>query len=519
MKRALPLLLACLLSGCAANPGPPPVVEDEPEVAETSLTSASDTTPTPAPAPAPERTKVSVGVDALIGGLNPYLMADNQQIVQEIAQLVLPSPFRGGVMDSDLLRSAEEVDAPEGSVQRVRYEISPAAQWSDGTPISGADFRYVWQGMKTTPGVVHPAGYRAISAVTSSAGGKIVTVDFTSRVEDWRSLFPTLLPAHVLAEQDFASALSTSIPVSAGRFAVESVDSARGIITLNRNDRFWGADPAHIDIIELHQLRAPEQAVAMLRSGQVGFASFVPAQTTPEALSLLPEVDAEFIHTTRQLRLHLTNARKGAREELAGALDTAQIARLATGRTDNLRVPYGGRTPQPGPPLERTLRIGADPTDAVALAAAHAIVDQLNSRGASATVVSDRLSDLIADYRELDGLVAWNDTAITPGNMADFFVCQVASDCPADAVAVQREILSGEIPPGQALELVREHNAQDYYYVPLLDETRMNALGTGISGPGDKVSDWRSGLVSAAQWRVGPEPSLDRKVSRHGGFE
>ena len=270
------------LSACAANPGPPPVVEDNASALQEdqTTTTATPEEEQPQDADSAKRPTISVGVDPLRAGLNPHLVANNSELVDQIAELVLPSAFHHGQRDADILESASEVTAPKGVAQRVRYVIASPAQWSDGTPISGADFSYLWKQMTTTAGVRDPAGYHAISAVNTSDGGRVVTVDFSQKVKDWHLLFHNLLPSHLLQDDNFGSALADKIPASAGRFLVDSVDRGRGVITLNRNDRFWGANPAQVDVIQLREVRDSTQALNMLRSGQIGFADFTPDQTS-----------------------------------------------------------------------------------------------------------------------------------------------------------------------------------------------------------------------------------------------
>ena len=240
--RLLPaLLLAASLSACAANPGPPPVEEAEPEPTPTTSSAAPTTTEVPS-----RRDKIiTVGVDPLPAGFNPHLQAHDSTFTRSLGSLVLPSAFRDGAMDTNLLESAGEVEpAPGTVVQTVRYVISPAAQWSDGTPITGADFRYLWQGMTSTAGVIDPAGYRAITDVRTSADGRTVDVDFATHVPDWRELFDHLLPAHVMQGEvaRFSTGLDDDIPASGGRYSVQGVDRSRGVVTLHRNDRYWGED-------------------------------------------------------------------------------------------------------------------------------------------------------------------------------------------------------------------------------------------------------------------------------------
>ena len=466
LRGATALVCACALSACAANPGPPPVVDEE----EAATVTGTPTT-TRAATDVPERTTVSIGVDPLVGGLNPHLTANNQELVQQLTDLVLPSAFRNGVMDTDLLDSAEEVEAPRGVAQRVRYKISSAAQWSDGTPISAADFSYLWHGMVTTAGVQDPAGYRAISTIASSDGGRVVTVDFRERVANWQGLFHGLVPSHLFGDVAFDTVLQDDIPASAGRYLVATVDRARGVITLNRNDRYWGTDPARTDVIMLRSVRDAEQAINMLRSGQIGFADFTPEQTTLEALSLLPDVDAETVDTARQLRLHVALPEE-ARAQLAELIDARQVARLATGRTAPLDVPgqaadapssEAADTPDVAElvALGRPVRIGVDPSDTTAATAANILVDQLALHGVSAKVVADRMRTLAAESLpsgKVDAVLSWDTVDENPLRVASSYVC--ASD-PVPAGTTSSAATSAAEPAGATSPDSPEPSATD----------------------------------------------------------
>src|SRR5690606_4786283 len=115
-----------------------------------------------------------------------------------------PSPFRpvpdpavpGGTLwvpDTALVEQAE-VTAQEPFT--ITYKLRNQANWSDGAPIAAEDFRFLWRQMITQPGVVDPAGYRLITDVASSAGGKTVTVTMAAPYPAWRQLFANLLPSH-----------------------------------------------------------------------------------------------------------------------------------------------------------------------------------------------------------------------------------------------------------------------------------------------------------------------------------
>ena len=526
MAAMLSAVSIAFLSACAANPGPPPVVEDNDSALQEdqSTTAATPEEEAPQDTDSAQRPTISVGVDPLRAGLNPHLVANTSELVDQIAELVLPSAFHNGRMDADILESASEVKAPKGVAQRVRYVIASPAQWSDGTPISGADFSYLWKQMTTTAGVRDPAGYHAISAVNTSDGGREVTVDFSQRVKDWHLLFHNLLPSHLLQDDNFGSALADKIPASAGRFLVDSVDRGRGVITLNRNDRFWGANPAQVDVIQLREVRDSTQALNMLRSGQIGFADFTPGQTSEEALALLGHVSQKTLTRSRQLRLHMSTA-EGAMEErsqrrgLASLIDTDQVARLATGRASNLKPgnnPVGKNadlTALRTRASKKPIRFAVDPTSPTALAAANTLYDVLEAHGIDAEIVSERLTTITSKLLpegDVDAVVTWEDISLNSMTAANIFSCDdkqpLAGDlsgiCPDNADEIRAEILSGTMSPKEALGRIRDVNSKEVLYVPLVDETRVHALGQGIVGPGQSIDDWDDGLFTAPRWRI-----------------
>ncbi|WP_018295876.1 ABC transporter family substrate-binding protein [Corynebacterium lubricantis] len=535
MKRRFSTLVATLLtagvvvSGCAANPGPPPVVEPTPTTEPTT----TETTTTQA---RPARTEAAVGVEPLRNGFNPHLLSDDSSVVRSLANLVLPSAFLRGQLNRNLLRSAEviePVDSP-GVVMTVRYVIQDAAQWSDGTPITGSDFAYLWQGMSTSPGVINPEGYRAISNVRVIGGGaKTVEVDFHAPVADWQSLFSYLLPAHLLdsGEQGFLVGLRDNIPASAGRYLVNNVDRARGVITLNRNDRFWGPEPAQIDILSLVETRSTTHSADQLRAGQLQFVDVLPGETTRDTYELIPDIQNRLVQSQRQLGLTLSTnspilSDHATRVELSGLVDVPLIARLGAGRSTDLIVADSEPVNSAEPELLRSaiesagrpLRIAADPADATASASVRSLVDLLKQRGINAEVVSTDLTDLTKNRLpsgDVDAVIAreWIDGS--PNYVAGALRCpdeetgmrsgNLSGLCMPETEGVANQVLAGEISPERAQELLDEFRTREATWVPLLREQRILALSPGIIGPDPDLEEWTDGLATADTWRLPDE--------------
>ncbi|WP_235933459.1 ABC transporter family substrate-binding protein [Corynebacterium qintianiae] len=510
---------------CAARPGPPPLVQQE----EIEQLDPAATPTTSAQAPARKsRTQIQVGAEPLRAGLNPHLLSDDTSLVQSIAELALPSAYDDGVRDPSVIEGAT-VLATSPDAMTVRYVIRPEAQWSDGTPLTGADFVYLWRGMSTTPGVIGPAAYQAISAVrVTGPAGKTVDVDFSERIRDWQGLFSALLPSHLLAADasDFASAAGETLPASAGRFMVQSVDRGRGTITLNRNDRFWGADPARVDVLTVNAVRGTTQIADQLRSQQLGFVDTIPDETTRDVFDLIPETQVRPVDGPRTLGVTLSTTSPllrdiDAREELRSLIDVPLIARLAAGRSSELAVaehtPVTGQAPallQQRVTESRPLRVAADPADPESAAAARSLVDLLEQRGVSARVVSTDMQSIVSTglpSGAVDAVVHWDTGADSSNELASRIMCphddyragNLSGLCGPETEALAHDILAGRARGGEARGTVDNALRGAAVWVPLMHERRILALGTGIVGPDADVMNWESGLSTAASWRVG----------------
>jgi ABC-type transport system substrate-binding protein len=333
-----PLCLALLLLTAACTTGGPPQLVTS-EIAQTSATTQS-------------MNELTVGVDDLGGGFNPHTLADVGPLSLGIAGLVLPSAFRGDAegamrMDATLVESAT-VTAQQPFT--VSYQLRREASWSDGAPIAAEDFAYLAERMRVEPGVVSPAGYRLIRQVNSRSGGKQVDVIFNRPYPGWRTLFANLLPAHLLkdAPGGWAQALETGIPVSGGPFAMRSVDPRRGVIVLERNDRYWGV-PAVLDRLVLHQadqagivsaLATGGDQLAVMRADSIGMA-LLRERAAHLAVRSLPEpVAAELL--LRPASPVLSDPR--LRAAVAAALDVTDLVKLGSGSGPGAALPAKART-------------------------------------------------------------------------------------------------------------------------------------------------------------------------------
>lgn len=484
-------LSAVLLAGCQANPGPPPV-EEAPPVTET--VTETTTAPTTAEAPATARTNINIGVDALRNGFNPHLIADDSALVRDLAALVLPSAFTAGQLNTDLLESVEQP-----TPTTIRYTIAPEAQWSDGTPITGSDFEYLRRSIVATPGSFNRAAYGEISSIRTTGGGRTVEVALKSPLSDWRQLFSNLLPAHLV--ENFATSLYSAIPAAGGRYMVRDIDRQRGIVTLARNDRFWGEDPAHVELLTFHNAASASRAGELLRTRQSSFINVRPTETMVDTLTLLPGTEVRVSDTDRTLELVLNaeNLDPAQRARLLSLVDVPLAARLAAGRSATLSVAptlnyTGVGVEKPGLPA---LRLAVDPTDDASVSAGRAIVDMLARAGVTATTVPTDLAEVWTG--NFDGVLTWTRDVTDSLTLADRYTCgsNLARWCAPETTGYVESVLSGETAFDPDWD--RRQNQASALRLPILHETRVEArTGTVI---GADPGSWPGGIASASQWR------------------
>lgn len=115
------------------------------------------------------------------------------------------SPDLKPFLNTDLMQSATSTTT--GGKQVITYKIKPDAVWNDGTPINFDDFKYMWDfsdpshckkcGPSTT------SGYTSIASMKSEDNGKTVVVTMKQPFADWKSMFSSLMPAHIAKEHGY----------------------------------------------------------------------------------------------------------------------------------------------------------------------------------------------------------------------------------------------------------------------------------------------------------------------------
>lgn len=333
---------------------------------------------------------LTLGIDQAPDGCNPNTLSGGTEADRLVLAPVLPSAFvtsSGGepVYDSALITQAELVSA---NPQTVVYTINPRAVWSDGRPITAADFAYAWQQQRGpaptlfgleesgSPAAATTLGYRDITSVTGSNHGRTVTVVFRTPFADWKMLFHDLLPANVLERVGWDPACTTvdpSIDLSGGPFELGSV--APGRIVLVRNPRWWGQAPDLARIV-IRVARSATQLADWLTTGRVQAVqpswvgtTFLEQVTDHPAIDSSEEISSTFLQLEFATATGPT-ADVRVREAIAHAVDRQALVTQVVGPVDTNISPAAshfysqGQPAYPGPvppPVQVTGQSGYTP--------------------------------------------------------------------------------------------------------------------------------------------------------------
>ncbi|PCE15630.1 hypothetical protein AUC47_12170 [Microbacterium sp. SZ1] len=187
----------------------------------------------------------------------------------------MPSVFQTRLVDdewqptpSDLVTGEPEVVVADDGTQTITYSINPDAVWSDGEPITSADFAYTALQIRDGDDIFDKTGYDRITAVDSSDPATAV-VTLNSAYAGWRTLFSVygVMPSHLLEGQDRAAIMADGYDFSGGPWKIEKWTRGTSV-TLVPNDNYWGEKP-HLDKVTFLFLPDTTAAFQALKSGQV----------------------------------------------------------------------------------------------------------------------------------------------------------------------------------------------------------------------------------------------------------
>lgn len=250
----------------------------------------------------------------------------------------LPRPFdqvAGTYVPNVLLKGEPNLD--EGPPQKVTYEISDKAQWSDRQPITSHDFKYTWQQIVTGEDILDTTGYESIESIDDS-NPKVAVVTF-KRGEDyaaWRDLFGApygVLPSHLLEGNDRGALMTDGYDWSGGPYIGKWTRGSD--ITLTPNPNWYGSKPKIQTVVFQFITETTAEAEAF-STGQVDAAYPSPQAETAELFEVPGTKHFVNARTTNLEGLFLNTDRfpfqsKKVRQAAAYSLDRNAIVKSLFG--------------------------------------------------------------------------------------------------------------------------------------------------------------------------------------------
>jgi peptide/nickel transport system substrate-binding protein len=213
----------------------------------------------------------------------PGFNVNNGNDAVEICSLIMSPEVLPGTFDvypdyslhaDPNLLQGEPTVTTKGGKQTVTYKLNPKAKWSDGQPIGLADFKYMWtacNGKNTKYQCASTTGYDQISSITQGSTPQDVVVTFSTPFADWKSLFGTMLPAHLFASggpDAFNKKLEGTPPSwTGGPFKITNFQKDQSV-TLTRWDGYYGKKP-HLQTVTYRFLADESSEPQALQNGEV----------------------------------------------------------------------------------------------------------------------------------------------------------------------------------------------------------------------------------------------------------
>jgi peptide/nickel transport system substrate-binding protein len=213
-------------------------------------------------------------IDAYPANFNGSFIDGSSTDTSAVMGHLLPSFFNFDAAGSpevnkDFLVTAElTAETPK---QIVTYKLNPEAVWYDGDPITVADFQAEWKALNGTNEaykVSSTQGYDKIESVEQGADEHEVVITFKEPYTDWQALFGGMNPESLNKDPaKFNDAWREQPDNSAGPFKLGGVDKTAQVITLVRNEKWWG-NPAKLEKI-IYRVVSIDAQVDSLANGEI----------------------------------------------------------------------------------------------------------------------------------------------------------------------------------------------------------------------------------------------------------
>ncbi|MGW5877869.1 ABC transporter family substrate-binding protein [Nocardiopsis terrae] len=269
----------------------------------------------------------------------------NMANVRRVAGAVMPRPFRWDAEGLPELITDYVLDAQvSDDGLEVAYELNPDAEWSDGEPITSADYEaqyLTWSGQRDGEFEIGgTTGYELVDEFVEGDDEYSFTLVYSEPYAEWPSLFSPLYPAEYMEDEEkFEEGYHKAYPVTAGPFGDVEFDDTTQRVIVNRDEDWWG-EPAKLDRIIFDAMAIDGQPTAFDNDEIDGFYLGYDAA----GYELLKEREGNGAYFTRAVnhghRFVSVNAGSPqledvrVREALALGLNTDTLAEAALGPID-----------------------------------------------------------------------------------------------------------------------------------------------------------------------------------------
>ncbi len=191
----------------------------------------------------------------------------------------LPSVGNGGVVVN------------EDGTMTVRYEIHDEAVWSDGVPISGFDFDFTLDVVQNRREGEVDVWY---DVVATEAGAKTFSFTLSTPSAQYETLFPVVIPRHVVDQSNFVADWNDTMWPAAGPFVFvewENGDHVR----LVRNENYWKRDPetgARLPYVDEVVFRFIPESESLIYSFTQRELDVIQPPPSPETIARLRDLEA-----------------------------------------------------------------------------------------------------------------------------------------------------------------------------------------------------------------------------------
>jgi peptide/nickel transport system substrate-binding protein len=214
---------------------------------------------------------VVVGEDQEPDILNPYLTAGNSQTTADTMNLVLAGGTifnQSAALTPYLLTANPKLLKTDPLTATMTYK--PNAVWSDGKPITGADFVATWKTeLNPNYDITSRDGWDTIQSVKAKGKTVVVTWQKGKPYASWDALMGTSpMPAHVIAGQDFNHIWDNSISVSSGPFMFKSWQKGTQL-TLVKNPTYKATPGSKISNLVFRYIPSTPSIFQALQAGEV----------------------------------------------------------------------------------------------------------------------------------------------------------------------------------------------------------------------------------------------------------